>query len=189
MTNTRMVKHKFVEQLYKRGKGGFTDINVVNPEYVFGLSAGLYDGLIGIGISVDDWYFRDYRVGSEEKVIQICDDLVSRCIAAYNYLRPVHGYGDWGVAIDYIRRRDKDDTRNIYWLNFYGRSLVDRIGRHKFLDLPRRFGLCEVTELEDGGIFVRAGKTPADTGETGAMKRYLFGESIADRFMKYLGRR
>ena len=165
---------KLIANLYNTGRG--STIFIDTPLYKeFQITLSYLKGEVHVSFGLTQWFFRDYRVGSEEAVFRICDDLVERCVAAYNFVKPLHGYGDWGGVIDENWGKEKDFTKNFYWLNFYGHELVEKVGREKLMNLPKQFSNCTIHKLANRGILLKLARIPSVSNELiENVRKYLY---------------
>jgi len=63
----------------------------------------------------------------------------------------------WGDHFDYLYKRRKDDARNyIFGLNFFGKKMVEKIGREKLMTAP----VFMVEEFDNGSIMLQVHEHP-----------------------------
>jgi len=63
----------------------------------------------------------------------------------------------WADHFDYLYKRRNDDARNyIFGLNFFGKAMVEQIGREKLLSAP----VFKVEEFENGSIMLQVHEHP-----------------------------
>lgn len=71
--------------------------------------------------------------------------------------KPVYGHADHSIDIreefDIKSILDASIKLNGYWLNFYGKELIDKIGRKKILGTNSK-KIWKVEDLGDGGLLV-----------------------------------
>jgi hypothetical protein len=116
----------------------------------------------GISFWIDKSFF------VEETHVQ---EFLDTCRSLYELLRPYYGYvHDTEDVIDKATRNDLKFGKTvfpvnlirglpgIYWVNFFGPELVEKLGKEKILSAP--FFLHEW--LRDGGILFSFGRTPLD---------------------------
>lgn len=178
--------------VYNEGEGGMISVIPFKVEGVlYSINLHFYPEGSGasISLSLSQMCFEDRFF---EKTVP---DFISRCKAAYNCALPQYGRGDWSeILTEPISGKSmpskndvKGNLRRIYWLNFYGRDIVERVGLDRFKTIP--YGRIE--KLAGGGVLLIRGEHPnqySESPQIEAMRRHLFDEGAVGRFMRYLGR-
>ncbi|MBI2550657.1 hypothetical protein HYV83_05795 [Candidatus Woesearchaeota archaeon] len=158
-------------------RGGTIEVSV-DGIYWFGISVFEHEGVY-VSLYVEDSYLFN---------VLAMEDFAMRVKAAYELLKPWHGYADLSDGLVNAGSKFKHDIMpfaHVFWLNFYSHKLVKEIGKVRILaavnSLKKQLSeSVSAGELADGGLVLKAGETPGDVSSHArieeGLEKELFGK-------------
>jgi hypothetical protein len=103
------------------------------------------EGLVTCSVEQEHFYGSDEGQDSYLTMLDIFKEF-------YQCLHPFYGHEDYsgGVSLSYDFVVNKQAVNTLYFINFFGPELVNKLGRDRLLGAPA----WKIEELDDGGIFL-----------------------------------
>lgn len=108
----------------------------------------------------------------QELALTATENFVRDAKIIYDIIHPDYGFS-YLTEASAPTITEKELKESIFWVNFYGPAMAERIGKQKLLTAPA----YKVEELKDGGVFLRLNENWLDlkwgVDEYACLKRYI----------------
>jgi hypothetical protein len=172
------MRKKILSSEYRGVRIGGVEIQIKNPNYWFGIGAS-EETEASVWFSVDEIFYYRY----DKRAAAIMSDFAKRARAAFEVMKPWHGYVATGTDIDALEDSygaAANPRAHFCWLNYYSPELLAELGRDKVLsaarETSREWEDVIVDELTGGAVILQMGDLPLYINErTNALEKKFFG--------------